>query len=566
MARLFHPGAGGASRAFRIAAGLGAALQLAVALEYVLRSPYAYAPLVDSRYYWMVAYDTAMSGRPLPAVFFGAPFYPLFLCAYMWVFGPNPAWLPFLQTGLALATIFLLHRTILRILGRAAADWSALLLLFYGPFAFQSLKILPDTWGLFFFALYLRLFVSLGDSGGRAVVLGLVSGVMALCRAQLLPAALLTLSFRAAFPVSRGRIRVSLLALASLALALLPFCLYSLSRAGHFSPFSPYGGLSLYEGNNPRAFGTYTRVVGSEDRMEKRLDDMAAEASRQLGRPVGPYEADSFFRMRALSFALENPGRFLVLEAKKLYLLLTPAETYDLYDMGLERRFLPLLRLLFGGWWLILPLSLTGAAALLRDPEARRAAMPFTVSALCQIAILLVFFINSRYRLLLVPALAPFFGAGAALLSEKARARRFRDLALAALPLLLMIPWAALSGDSHSFSARESVGKALAEAGRTDEALAVFNDLAREQPGSLELVNSLVLLHIFRGDFARAEPLLARLAADPQFSRLAAHYRLMMDEARRRFGSPGQSGVTPSPAFRAFLNASADRYFAASRP
>jgi len=549
-------------RIFYVAAFTGAGLHLVLLANYIFSSPFASAPLVDSRYYWLLATDTILAGRPLPGVFFGAPFYPLFLCASVRLFGPVfwPVYL--IQTGLCLATVFLVYRTVLAAFGKNPARLAAVLLLYYAPLAFQSVKLLPDTWGFFFLALFLAVNTGAGTSFKKAALSGLLAGIMVLCRTQLLLPVLAIIAFKALWPRRERRPVLSLLTLLAMAAALVPFALYTQAHAGRFTPFPPNSGLALLEGNNPMASGTYARVVGDEDRMENRLSDMTEAASKMAGRRMDdPFEADRIFRNRAIGFMRDEPGRFFVLLCKKAVLLVSPRETGDVYDMYVERRlYLPVLHLFFSGWFLVFPLALAGAWKIFSEPEARMSAVPFALAVITLSGSLLVFFVNSRYRLLLLPALAPFSGVGADALLLWARDRKTALMSVFGGILALMALWAVLTDTGPTPSGVQSVGKALAISGRTGESLALFEKLAKDNPFSLDLKNSLALLYIWEGRFTDASPLVEELAKIPQFGKRAGLYRRLMDQGRRRYGEPGRADVAPTESFRSFLHRESDEW------
>lgn len=547
---------------FYAAVFIGAGLHLVLLANYLFSSPFAAAPLVDSRYYWLVATDTILAGRPLPGVFFGAPFYPLFLCASVWLFGPVFWPVYALQTGLCLATIFLVHRAASAAFGKNPARWAVALLLYNAPLAFQSLKLLPDTWGFFFLALFLAVNSGAGTSFKKAAFSGLLAGIMVLCRTQLLLPVLAIMTFKVLWPRQARRPVHCLLTLLVMAAALVPFALYTHAHAGRFTPFPPNSGLALLEGNNPKASGTYVRVVGHEDRMENRLSDMTEAASKMAGRRVNdPFEADRIFRNRAIGFMMEKPGQFFVLLAKKGVRLVSPRETGDVYDMYVERRlYLPVLHLFFSGWFLVFPLALAGARKIIGEPEARIRAAPFALAVLTLSAGLFVFFVNSRYRLLLLPALAPFSGYGASAMASWAKARRTAPLAVFAALIFLMAFWNFKTDTGPTPSGVQSVGKALAISGRTGESLALFEKLAEDNPFSLDLKNSLALLYIWEGRFTDASPLVNELAKTPQFEKKAGLYRWLMDRGRRRYGEPGRADVIPTESFRSFLHGESDEW------
>ncbi|MEW5736618.1 MAG: glycosyltransferase family 39 protein [Thermodesulfobacteriota bacterium] len=553
----------------------GSALFLAYFIQYVLNSPFARVPMVDGQYYWLMAYDAVMLKKGLPPVFFGAPAYPFLLMGLMALAGPRLALVYIVQALLFMGTALLCFDTARRLFSRTAALAAAVLVLLYGPLAFYSLKVLPDCLGVFLLALYVNLWLRRGFSrtvAGQSLI-GIIAATGILCRGQITPVIVLTFLWGFSHYSTREtkprKLVPVIFFLIFFTLTLLPWALYMKHNTGRLTIFLPNTGLTLWEGNNPAAQGTYARVLGRADNISDRVPDMIASASEALGRKVDVWEADRYFRGRALSFITKHPGRFALLLLQKLRLILWPREVHDIFSLPAEARtYTPLLLFFFAGFGLLLPLSCAGAYDWLRNPEADRREMVFLLLAAAGVcATLVVFFVNARYRLLLLPALAPLAGNGFAALIRWFKAGKIFPFLFTLIGVLILLGiQAAPGGPGAGPDYRASEAKALAQSGNQDKALQILSDLVRENPDHADTVNSLTVLCLWQGDLAGASQYARKLASMPGFEEEGDHFLWLIGRIREVFLlEEGARKILPTEAYHAFLDESAEAYFQKKR-
>jgi tetratricopeptide (TPR) repeat protein len=149
--------------------------------------------------------------------------------------------------------------------------------------------------------------------------------------------------------------------LAGLLAALAPVALRNYAVGGQLALVSSHGGLNFYIGNNARADGTYRMVAGITPSISGQDRDMRKVAEQALGRPVSDVEASSWFYDQAWAWVRDNPAPALALFARKVAYVfnaedipLNDSFTYYSRDESL------LLRALFVGPWLLLPLGIVG--------------------------------------------------------------------------------------------------------------------------------------------------------------------------------------------------------------
>ena len=184
-------------------------------------------------------------------------------------------------------------------------------------------------------------------------------------------------------------------------LALLPVAIRNGVVGGDFLPTSSQGGVNFYIGNHAGADGTYQPIVPGKQIPELERKEPARVAEQALGRPSRPARSPAT-GWQALGWARGNPGGFLRLQLRKLRMFWSWYEWPDAVDYYWVKTLSPVLRL---------PLLELGGAAILFAAGllvARRrlgAFAPALLFAAGWMVSTVIFFLFSRYRLPVVPAL-----------------------------------------------------------------------------------------------------------------------------------------------------------------
>ena len=437
--------------------------------------------------------------------------------------------------------------------GLAAAALAAL----YGPFVVYDVQVAKESLAVTVVC-FLLWALAVARASGRAALwlaAGVLLGALALLRENALLAApfLLPLAWERGRGLPAGALRAGALLL-GLALALAPVAWRNLAVGGSPLPTTFQGGVNLWIGNNPDADGTYRPLVPGRQvpALERRAP--VALAERAAGRRLGPAEVSAFWARRALAWAAERPADALRLQLRKLAMFWSWYEWPDAVDYYHLRRLSLPLRLAaveLGGVSL---LALFGLGLWIARRRAGAPA-PALAPALLWIAgwtlSTVVFFLFSRYRLPVVPALLLLAALPLAALPELVRAgARRRALLLACIclaalaaphltgfrPRMDLVHYnlariaeaegrpeaaaahdrAALRLDPSAFLPHLTLGNRAARAGDLDAALAHFRRAAALEPRSPEAWSNLGGVYLALGDAARARRALERaLALDP---------------------------------------------------
>ncbi len=359
-------------------------------------------------------------------VFYFPPLYPYALGVGFRLLGHSFTSVYLGQALLGLVNLVLIYRIGAAVFGASAGVIAAAGAALYGPFAFFEMKLLSTTLGLTLNLVALLAMVTAeqasdrrgGGPAWRWLLCGLAIGLAAVC----LPATILLALLYAGVRALRDPRSAALLAAGAFA-ALLPVLAHNLYVAGDPLFLSAQGGITFYQGNNPRAHGLYNVVPGFSGAPELQAQEEKTIAERETGRTLRRSEVSTHFFAKGLAFIFGSPGAWLALELQKLGALLGSYEASTEYSIYLEREQLPWLRIACLPFAAIAGLGIVsllgggarGALAGLRGgprtAPRERAGGALLLYTLYAASVPLLFYVSSRYRLPLVPALLIYAGA-----------------------------------------------------------------------------------------------------------------------------------------------------------
>ena len=432
-------------------------------------------PLLDEQYYLHRAALIADSG-PLPdEAFIMSPLYPYLVAATgsagvpdeFGVLPRSPLGIRLLQILAWTATAWLLWATARRILAdwdleqRPTAGWALvppLLFVLYRPASIYTLTVLLEVPFTFLVTALLYQLSGWGRGAGLAasgalrvdgkaalrsgLVAGILIGLATLLRSHalllLLPGWLALFGPAAAARSGdrrgdhrddrhgdphgdqrarrhherRLRLRVALLMTVTALLVVTPAVLHNSHQAGRLAGISLNGGLNLYLGLSPPAGGLFVTPAG----MNAENDPAGiAYLSEELGVALtGPAAAEDIWAQRAWQSIRENPGRIPGLWLKKIWLHLQGWEIAQITPLSAWPRASWPLRALVVPYSLLATLGLTGLVLLGWRVVPLR---PWLLALVLLVAGQSVFFVVSRYRLVIVPMLCLGAGLGLAALA-----------------------------------------------------------------------------------------------------------------------------------------------------
>jgi tetratricopeptide (TPR) repeat protein len=499
---------------------------------------------MDSQEYDRWAQEVAAGDWLGSRVFFQAPLYPYLLAAVYTLAGRSLDAIYLLQIAAAVAGIWALYRAAREMADERVGLGAAGLAALYGPFLFYDVQLLKES-----FAVTVTCFLLWALAARRWLAAGVLLGVLALLRenALLLVPFLLPLAWRRERRVA-GLLHGGGMLVAGLALALAPVALRNGLVGGDFLPTTSQGGVNFWIGNNPEADGTYQPIVPGKQIPALERQEPVRVAEQELSRPLTPAEVSSHWLGKALGWAAGNPGAFLRLQLRKLGMFWSWYEWPDAVDYYWVQGLSPVYRLLLVEFGTVSLLALAGLWLV------RKRLGPFAPALLFALGWMLstvIFFLFSRYRLPVVPALLPLAAVPLVRLGEVWRERRRGWRTGAALTVLAFLlphlPWfeprmdlvhynlgrlaeergdpaaahehykAAFILEPRSFLACMNLGNLAARRRDWPTALRFYQRAEAIEPRSDDVASNLGGVWLAIGDLAKAERSLDRaLALNPQ--------------------------------------------------
>ncbi|HET6585250.1 MAG TPA: glycosyltransferase family 39 protein, partial [Nannocystaceae bacterium] len=458
-------------------------------LMYVAEVPFAAAPISDGHVYEQAARDIIAHPPWGTEAFWLQGLYAYLLALSMAIGGLGVALL--VQIVLAGVALFALHAGVRAMFGARAAAITLAMALAVPALAFYENKFLSAVLAILAECLVVWTYARAEGRDGWAarVGCGAAAGLAVLARPNLLlvlPTTLWALVRTA--PAGTRRLRVVLWFTLGVGLALAPMAVRNAVVTGRASVFPAHGGgTSFYIGNNAAARGVWNTADGvlsgdvAHEVEELGSDDVGEkmERERAIGREM--------YR-RGFADIAADPGRWLVLEARKLWLLVGNDELAQDYDRLGERELLPWFwhsGLPFG---VVLALALLGARAVRRGEHgAARLGLLGGLAAATVIANL-VFFTSSQHRLPLFIPLLVLAAPGVRAIADAIRARgeglTRADKIAAGIALVVAAQAVVPRTRVHSPSAVHYYNLALAwdRVGEQRRALAAFDRALAQRP------------------------------------------------------------------------------------
>ena len=399
----------------------------------------------DERLYhdWAVR---LVAGTYNPATVYEFAPLPVYLLAFLYkILSPDLLWFRLFNLVLSVATCGLMYLTAAKVFSRPVGLLTALLAALYEPFVFYSIVPLKTSLSVFLFAAAMWLFVWSTDgrrSAAKLFFLGIVAGLLLNTRANtgvLLP----VMPLAAAWLLwKRGSSRQAVVLglvfyVIGAVVAAGPFVLHNYRASGRLTLTTSQTGRNLFYVNNPGNHTPYYLPVPfARSEPEVQAVQFTIEASRRAGRKLSPDEASAFWTAETWNWIKNNPGDFARKQAWKILALFNHYETGDHYQIGFMANYVPLFRLPFPWFGLLLPLGMAGLVVTWRrSPLAR----PLVLFGLLYALTLVAFWVNARYRLPVMVVLIPAAAAGLVHVYESRRNDRRSVVVFGTVAVLMLV-------------------------------------------------------------------------------------------------------------------------------
>jgi Flp pilus assembly protein TadD/4-amino-4-deoxy-L-arabinose transferase-like glycosyltransferase len=482
------------------------------------QTPYGAFLMVDARVYHQKALQILQEGWLGKGAFYQAPLYPYLLAGIYKIFGVKIWVVQAIQSGLfllAVALLFQIGKTLFTIrTGLLSAALAAL----YGPFVYYSGLLLKESWSIFFTCglLFLLIKAARVPANRRFYGAGLLLGVnLALRENYLLVLFALCLWTLFSLPSTGtplapsrtarafSRLRPALFLILGTVTCLAPFTIRNVIHSGQLILTSYQAGANFYIGNNPQARGFYTRLDFVRANPEFEEADFRSRAEKITGRSLSPSEVSRFWFRQGLQTFRDDPWLLPKLLGLKLFLFAHNYEIPDNYDYAFMRTLTPALYAGFIPYGLLLALGLMGLF-FTRRPDPAFTLFYFFLAG--YVLSVILFFVTSRYRVPIVPALIPF-GAFMVLNGHRIirKLTRSGQISAAAIFLLLLFALFQPYTDPRDYSIPHyKLGIEYERAGQGDQALRHYQQALMFRPADPRFHLAFGRTYEQRGDLDRA--------------------------------------------------------------
>jgi Flp pilus assembly protein TadD len=279
----------------------------------------------------------------------------------------------------------------------------------------------------------------------------------------------------------------------AVAAVVLPVTARNYAVGRDFVPIASQGGINFFIGNNTSSDGGSAVLPVLGESWEN--EDVERIAEAHLGRELRPSEVSGFWYARGREFLQEQPAKAAALYLRKLVLFWDSyelANNKDIYYFGrMSVVFRALSWMHFG---VIAPLAVLGIFVSVRRNRGAVLMLLFVLSYMFGV---ILFFVNARFRLPVVPFLMLFAASGGEWLIERVRGGRTRELVLAACALVALALF--VNHDFYSTHAGDraqthmTLGRVAAAQGRHSDALGEYRRAIEISPNYAKAYNSMGL-------------------------------------------------------------------------
>ncbi len=382
------------------------------------------------------------------APFFRAPLYPFFLSFLIRIFGENLYVLRIVQMLFGSFSCVLIYLIARKMFNSKVALLSGILACLYAPLIYFNLEFL-DTFFIIFLDLlliYLLLFNQKKTSSVKLFLGGVILGLSAITRPNILLFAIfvpLWLIFYFRKEISPKKIFTFILFFAiGVFLVILPVTLVNHFAGKDSVLISWQGGINFYLGNNPQASGYKAVAPGIRTTWYGIYYDGITLAEKSSGKELKLSQTSDFWFKQGFDFVLKEPLVALKLYSKKIALFLGGyeiSENPNIYFFWSDPRNLlrPLLWKKFisfpGG--ILLPLAWLGILLALNEWKRLSLVIGFILTYMLSV---ILFFVNTRFRIPVVPFLLIFSAFAIFKIIEKKEIKRKIALVIVSVVLIVL--------------------------------------------------------------------------------------------------------------------------------
>jgi len=199
--------------------------------------------------------------------------------------------------------------------------------------------------------------------------------------------------------------------LAACILVVLPVTIRNFIKGGEAIPIAANGGLNFYVGNNPQSDGMSAVLPGVRADWWGAQQDAKAIAEANAGRTLSAGEVSRFYYRAGVRFILDEPGAAFRLFAHKLRFFWNDVEAPNPYNLYFfTAKYTPIVRYLPLTFGMLVPFAFLGV--IFSGKKRLVGQFPLWGFGLAYMASVVMFFVTSRFRLLIVPIVIVYAAFG----------------------------------------------------------------------------------------------------------------------------------------------------------
>jgi len=481
-----------------------------VCIDQYKETPFWDWPITDERSYYEWG-KTISEGHVLgDKIYYQDPLYPYFLGFVFAIFGDNLFAVRLIQlliTTLTIPAIFWMGK---RLFGDAAGILAALFFALYGILYFYEILILKVALIVFFSSFCCAFGIWAAqkpDKKAPFILIGISLALLMLLRGNF--QALIPFSLIFAFvikfedPFKKKATRTILLFM-GLFIILCPIMIRNYVVGGELVLTTSQAGANFYIGNNHEAKGFLGSISFVRPNPKYEAHDFTKEAEKRANRRLSPSEVSRFWFKESFKWMRENPDDAFWLWMHKARLMIHDFEVPDNHSFYITRKhFVTALWVPFIGFGLLWGPSLIGMFIMVR---ANKASWFPALFAVLYTGTVIPFFILSRYRLAIIPAMTVFSAVFVIWLITKIREKNLRQIIPAAVVLVILyllsfVP--TIESSSETPVIFRNIGAGYLRGGNPQEALKWYDMCLKYMPSEIKAIQgkSTAIAHINRDSY-----------------------------------------------------------------
>ncbi len=385
-----------------------------VFLEQIKGCPFFIPHSLDPLFYHNWAIKISSGDWLGNSVFKGLPLYAYFLALIYKIFGINVYIAKFIQIIMGSVSCVMLYFLGKNIFNRKIAILSSLLAVFYKPFIFYDCELIGTCLEIFLYLIVLLVSLKFIKTFSlpSGFIFGILTGISSLCRPSILLypfIVFLGFLFKFRKNLKKEFLIGFILCFIGCGIILGISGLRNYLVGKDFVILTAHSGINFYIGNNKDASGKMHSIKGIGRQGEQMIENSHRLAEKESGKKLKQSESSKFWKNKAYNYIFHNPFKYILLQFKKTYLFWQGGEIPDFVNIEFYERFSSLIRIPMISFFLIVPWAIFGILFSLKENSGKSVLRYFIF---CQFISVILYFVNSRYRLPVVPALILFSSHG----------------------------------------------------------------------------------------------------------------------------------------------------------